>query len=122
MKRKRFVRVRIGKTSMRAEVANTLLSRSKGLMFRKRLNKGECMLFDFGKDSFPKMWMMGMLFPLDFIWINSKMKIVDIHQNASHREIWKTYGSKSSARYVIEVKDGFCKENNIKIGQNVRII
>lgn len=80
--------VTIGEHSWRVEVADTVVSRMRGLSGRELLGKGggtrdelaEGMLFRFSTQAKHGFWMKGMRFPLDIVWIRDG-KIVGIAEN-----------------------------------------
>jgi len=121
MKVKFYMKVKIGKKSIKVKVADNFWTRSKGLMFKKNIKEDEGMFFVFNKDCFPKFCMFGMCFPLDIIWINSKNRIVDITKNAKPSlNPWKIYKPAEACKYVLEVKANFTEKQNVKINDFVR--
>ena len=68
---KKYTTVMINNVSIRAEIADNMITRSKGLMFRKSLPENEGMLFVFDREGYHRFWMMNMSFPIDIIWINN---------------------------------------------------
>ena len=111
----------ICKTTVNAEVADTLPKKLKGLMFRESLTEGNGMLFLFYNDDYHGIWMMNMRFPLDIIWIDSNQKIVDIVKNAQPCIIpFSIYKPRKKARYVLEVNAGFTDKHSIKVGDIVK--
>ena len=106
------------------ETADTIGSKTKGLMFRKSLADDSGMLFIFGYERRHEMWMFGMRFPIDIIFIDSKLFI---------RTIWKsvppcvsepcpTYPSGVKIKYVLEASSGFCEKFGVKENQKVEFV
>jgi len=115
------VEVKIGSTTVVAEVADTLPKQIKGLMFRSGLKENEGMLFDFGSEGYHSIWMMNTSFPIDIIWINNG-KVVDIKKDAQPCGlICPSYGPKEPARYVLEVNANFTDKHKIKIGTRAEL-
>ena len=119
--------VKIGDTSIKAEVAKTGTEREKGLSGREKLEKNSGMLFviDGGKTS-PTFWMKDMKFAIDIIWIKGgKIIQIDKKVEAPGTETpdnkLKLYSPKSAVDYVLEVASGFSDLNNIKVGDTVLI-
>lgn len=117
--------ISIGSTRILVELADTDEKRSKGLSQRPSLNENEGMLFDFKvKDSFPIIWMKGMRFGMDIIWINDG-KIIKIEANVpppkegTQDSDLPKYWSNSPADFILEVKAGFAESNDIKVGSKV---
>lgn len=114
------MKVRIKKVVIEVEVADNFFKQSKGLMFRKRLEENRGMLFVFKRESYPRFWMLGMRFPIDIIWINEEMEIIDITTGANPSfNPYRTYMPKKPCRYVLEVESGFAERNKIEVGMSV---
>ena len=106
------------------EIADTSEKRTLGLSHRQSIPADEGILFVFESPGWYQFWMGGMLFPLDFVWINGD-NVVDITQNvpapvndASARII----NPKLEVDKVLEINSGQIKSAGIKIGQKVQII
>jgi len=107
-----------------AEIADSVLERSKGLMFRDdTLGEKEGMFFVFEKEGYHKFWMKNMNFSIDIIWIDENMSVVHIEQNVSpcNDGDCPLYTSSKPAKYVLEVKANFTQKNNIKVNDRVYI-
>ncbi|MBI2545412.1 MAG: DUF192 domain-containing protein [Candidatus Aenigmarchaeota archaeon] len=114
--------VRIGNTTIRAEVADTLQKQTEGLIGRNSLSSNNGMLFIFNTENYPGIWMFNMSFPIDIIWINKDMKITDIVQDAKPCMLnCTTYLPSEKSLYVLEVNSGFTTKNKIKVGNTVSI-
>ena len=102
------------------EIADDNYERQQGLMFRKSLNENDGMIFIFENENYQSFWMKNTLIPLDIIFINTDLEIVDIKNAVPCKaDPCDSYTSVKSAKYVIEVNAGFSAKNNIKIGDNV---
>lgn len=121
----------IGGKTINVELARTSAELQKGLSGRSYLAPDSGMLFIFSKpDSYP-FWMKDTLIPLDIIWIDTSTsqstgKIVDMTTLQPPIDISSTnnipeYWPKSPANYVLEVNAGFAQNNNLKIGDEVKI-
>lgn len=73
-------KVRIGDTTIVVEVAVTDAQKMRGLGGRISMPKNNGMLFPYDHTEQFEFWMRGMLFPLDFVWINGKT-VVDLSYN-----------------------------------------
>ena len=110
----------INNVSIRAEIADNMITRSKGLMFRKSLPENEGMLFVFDREGYHRFWMMNMSFPIDIIWINNEKKVAYIVKDAEPCVLTcNSYVSEKEAKYVLEVNANFTTKNKIKIGTKV---
>jgi hypothetical protein len=112
--------VKIGDTTVKAEIADTFITRMKGLMFRKNMPENEGMLFIFDKEDYYSFWMMNMSMPIDMIWINSEKEVVDITKNAQPCRIsCQSYQPKEKILYVLEVNANFTDRHEVKINSKV---
>ena len=97
-----------------AEIASTEEERAQGLMFRKELAGGEGMLFVFDRDQLMNFWMKNTLIPLSIAYISSEGRILEIHSMKPHSE--SPVRSSRSARYALEVPEGWFASVNVKPG------
>ena len=112
---KNFIKINV-------EIADDNEKRTKGLMFREKLNENEGMLFIFDNEETQTFWMKNTLIPLDIIFIDKNFRIVDI-KNAvpCKEELCPLYKSSKPAEYVLEVNKNFTIKNGIKVGNNLII-
>ncbi len=115
----KYTTVKIKDVKIRAEIADTLMKRTKGLMFRKTLSENEGMLFVFGNEDYHSFWMMNMSFPIDIIFVDKEKKVVDIVKNAQPCKLCSSYRPKEKSMYVLEVNANFTEEHNVKIGSSL---
>ena len=117
---KKYTTVRIDDVSIIAEIADNIISRSKGLMFRKSLPENEGMLFVFNREGYHSFWMMNMSFPIDIIWINKEKEVVHIVKDAKPCGLnCDPYVPEKEAKYVLEVNANFTTKNKIKVRTKV---
>ncbi|MDO8442947.1 MAG: DUF192 domain-containing protein [bacterium] len=147
----KIISVKVGENVFRAEVAETMAQKAKGLSFRDSLDKDSAMYFDFGKEGNQVFWMMGMRFPIDIIWIKNNV-VVGIEKNVPAPEkgtpenALKRYYSpepvdpvrsrpaegsatatsgrpaSNGVDKVLEINAGLSDELGIKVGDNFTII
>ncbi|KKS31261.1 hypothetical protein A2380_02530 [candidate division WWE3 bacterium RIFOXYB1_FULL_43_24] len=101
----KYYTVKFGEdVTLRTEVAETKEELQNGLMNREKLPKNTGMLFIFGMDYKYAFWMKNTLIPLDIIWINEKMEVVDIAREVPPcvTEKCPSYIPQYPARYVVE--------------------
>jgi len=116
----KYINVKVGKTTIKAEIANTTLKRIRGLMFRKNLPEDQGMLFVFNQDGFHGIWMMNMSFPIDIVWVNEEKKVVDVVRDVQPcKLLCPSYRPKEKARYVLEVNANFTEKHGVKIGSEL---
>jgi uncharacterized membrane protein (UPF0127 family) len=93
-----------------AEVADTTVKRSRGLMFRQSLARDRGMLFTFPEPQHWTFWMKNTRIPLDIIWIDRDKKIVHIERNvpgcSRTDDGCPQYQPNDEALYVLEVAAG----------------
>jgi len=103
------------------EIAQTAIQRVKGLMFRKRLEKNQSMLFVFGEEKKYSFWMKNVLFPLDIIWLDANKKVVFVsydNQPCNHSKCIAIKPNKN-AKYVLEINGGLAEKIGIKNGSKL---
>lgn len=106
------------------EIADNPAKHAKGLMYRKYLDQNAGMLFIFDSPFKYAFWMKNTLIPLDIIWLDENMQIVDITYNTQpckSDERCKTYIPAKPAKYVLEVNAGFSERNNLKVGDTLKM-
>ncbi len=103
------------------EIAKTQQELSKGLMFRKNLEKNNGMLFVFEKEGDYPFWMKNTLIPLDIIWMDKNNKVVFINENSQPCEpsFCPSIDPKVSAKYVLEINAGMVKEIGLKVSDKL---
>lgn len=116
--------VTIGNTNISVMVADDEDEKVQGLSGVESLDKNTGMLFIYDQPSYYTFWMKGMLFPLDFIWINNNT-VVDITtyvQNPSYDdEPPQTITPNYPALMILEVPAGYVDEKGIGIGDPVTV-
>jgi uncharacterized protein len=102
------------------EIARTSQEQERGLMFRQSLDRGTGMFFVYDVDGPRHFWMKNTLIPLDLVFIDSKLKVVDIYANARPLDE-HIISSGFKAQYVLEISAGAAAACGIKIGTAVRL-
>jgi len=113
--------VKIKTLSYKLEVANTDMSRQKGLSGRLGLQPGTGMLFDFKTDGNWGIWMPDMHFDIDVIWLDQTGHIIGLKNNVSPNTYPKVFYASKPSRYVIELPAGAVDSAGLKIGDVVDI-
>jgi uncharacterized membrane protein (UPF0127 family) len=104
---------------VKAEVAVTEEDRNKGLMYRKKLDDGDGMLFIFEDDRILSFWMKNTYIPLSIAFIAYDGTITDIKDMYPHDE--NSVKSSRSVRYALEVPQGWFTRAGVKTGDIVKI-
>ncbi len=106
----------------KADVADSMLKQMIGLMYKESIRSDECMLFNFDYDAEHGIWMKNMIFPIDVVWLDSKMRIVHIKRDIQPcRKTFgcRTYYAGKKNRFVVEFKAGTARKLGLKIGDSV---
>ena len=104
-----------------SQVANSPSEQHQGLSGTESLVDNEGMLFIYDSALIPSYWMKGMLFSLDFIWLNEGY-IVDLTENVAPENPPTTYYSPSSpVDQVLEVNAGFIEKHSLSVGDYLDI-
>lgn len=114
--KEKIITLNIKSVRLQVAVAATGPAREQGLSGRTSLGQNSGMLFVFREDTMPQFWMKEMNFPLDFIWLDSGKKIVQIDPNISPITFPETFQPKVPIRYVLEVNAGFAAIHGLTTG------
>lgn len=97
----------------RIELAKGLLKKGIGLMFRGEIEDGCCLLMEFSGEGSYGIWMFGMRFSIDLVFLDSEKKVVGIFENVRPLGLnpctWKIYRPKRPAKWILELKAGTVK-------------
>lgn len=107
--------------TIRVSVADTPLTREKGLGGRGGLAGDEGMLFVFLEDGKYAFWMKDMRFSIDILWLSAEGVIVDMRENVSPETYPSLFEPQALARYVLELPAGYAKGYDLHIGDVVRL-
>ena len=105
-------------TMFTVEIADTDLTRERGLMFRQRLPEGHGMLFDFGEPRPVSMWMKNTYIPLDMLFIRTDGTIAYVAENTVPKSL-DTIGITEPVLAVLELPGGTAKAKDIRAGDVV---
>ncbi len=97
------------------EIAKSKHEKKKGLQCRKHLKEDEGMLFIWNFEDYRYFWMKNTNIPLDIIFINSNLEIVDIFLNAKPNRL-DLISSNQKAMYILELNAGISKNLGLKVG------
>lgn len=105
-------------TQLNIEFAESEYETQTGLMYRRRMENTEAMLFIFPDVAMHSFYMKNTAIPLDIIFIDEKMNIVSFQENA---EPFNENGlsSRVPVKYVLEVNAGLVKEWSLAIGDQI---
>jgi uncharacterized protein len=109
------MQIRLGKTTIIAEIADTPKRRSLGLMFRKKLNENSGMLFIFPKEDYLSFWMKNTLIPLSIGYFDRDGVLLEVYEMKPN-QTEEVYNSRKKAIYALEMNSGWFTKNNINPG------
>lgn len=112
------ITLRIGATTVKAEVADEPEERRVGLMGRTELADGEGMLFVFRQPQQLGFWMQNTLVPLSVAYINAAGVIREIHDLKPLDETPAT-STFRDLLYALEVPQGWFTRNKILPGDRI---
>lgn len=115
--------VTINNQSFKVDIADSLITRNKGLSGRDKLDDDRGMYFIFDMSMKYGFWMKGMKFPIDIIWIYDD-KIIGFSENAEPEPGKSIFGLKvyyppSKVNRALEVNAGTVSKYGIKAGDGV---
>jgi len=108
----------VGKQIIQASIADTDESKTRGLLGWDRITEEQGMLLDFVIAGHYAIHMQGMRFPIDALWIDDKGAIVLIYDSIQPNS-GRVYRSMFPSRYCLELKAGFCKKYDVRMGDKV---
>lgn len=113
--------VEFSTVNVAAEVVTAPESRTRGLSGREELGEKAGMLFIFGESDFHHFHMKDMKFPIDIVWLDDDLRVVDITAQLDPDTFPETFTSHRPARYVLEVNAGFAAKHGINRGDKAVI-
>lgn len=99
-----------------ASKATTPEQLTNGLSGTASLAQNTGMLFIFNTPAKYGIWMRGMKYALDIIWLSSNKKVITIDSNISPNTYPKTFYPAENSKYVLEVNAGTAQRLNIHVG------
>jgi len=113
------MKIRINNTTLNnVKVLTTPEDRGEGMMFKRFSANLDGMLFVMDSVEEQSFWMKNCIVPLDMIFIINNT-IEDIVDNCSPCKGNDCPSYDGRGNIVLEVEGGFCKKNNIKVGDKV---
>ncbi|MGC8649284.1 MAG: DUF192 domain-containing protein [Candidatus Micrarchaeia archaeon] len=120
----KYVKIKINDRIINVRVADTIIKKMLGLMYEKKMNNNEGMLFIFENETYAPIWMRNMLFPIDVLWLDKNMNVVEKKENLKPAKLFefKTYGGKAKAKYIIELPSGLLKNLKEKRIKKIKVL
>ena len=117
--------VSINTVTYEVDLAQTPQEHSQGLQNVEYMPEEKGMLFIFEEAKDQSFWMHKTLIPLDIIFINSDLEIINIETATPCTEEiafnCRRYESQSPAKYVLELNAGQAKKNNISPQDKIKL-
>ena len=105
-------------TRLDIEIAETDYEIQTGLMYREKMETSQAMLFVFPDVAFHSFYMKNTLIPLDIIFVDEGLIIVNIKQNASPLDE-SGIPSGLPVKYVLEVNAGLSESWGLEPGDRI---
>ncbi|WP_240001820.1 DUF192 domain-containing protein [Parvibium lacunae] len=112
------VTLTVGGRQIQAEMATENLQRQIGLMQRQHLGTHEGMIFIFPEKGQQCFWMRNTLLPLTAAFIDDDGTIVNLADMQPLKD--DSHCSKKPVRYVLEMNQGWFRQQGVKAGQKVQ--
>jgi len=112
----------VNNSPLKVAIANTVETREKGLSGIEKLPDNHSLLFVFPENERYGIWMKGMKFPIDIIWLNENLKVVYFKDNVQPSTYPAIFYPPVDARYVLETNTGFIEERGIQEGTKLKLI
>jgi hypothetical protein len=109
-----------GPVPVAVEIVADDASRTRGLMYRERLDDGHGMLFVFDDETDRSFWMKNTIIPLDIIFIGGDGTIVGVRANTTPLSLDRVSVGRPS-RWVLEVPGGYAARAGIATGNRVEL-
>ena len=112
-------------TTFQVEAVVSPAALQKGLSGRPKLPSGQGLLFIFPTLDRHSMWMPDMLFPLDIVWLDENLIVVNINRGAtpcSSRDKCPSYLSEKMVKYAIEMSAGDSAAYGLGVGTQASLL
>ena len=112
----------VNNSPLKVAIANTEETRAKGLSGLESLPQNHGLLFVFPENKKYGIWMKGMNFAIDIIWLDENLRTVYWKENVDPSTYPKIFYPPTEARYVLETNTEFIAEHGIKEGVKLKLI
>ncbi len=111
------VQLQAGMHIIKAEVADDIQTRARGLMYRQRLGPNEGMLFVFQDKSAQCFWMKNTVLPLSIAFIDDDGTVANIADMKPQTE--DSHCSARPVRLALEMEQGWFAKRGVKAGDRI---
>ncbi len=108
-----------GEIAFQVDLADTPKTRSRGLMFREHMARGDGMLFIYDKPQRATFWMKNTLIPLDMIFADKTGVISRIHRGAIPHDTTLIDGG-DQVFVVLEINAGLADRYGLRQGDQMQ--
>lgn len=109
----------IGNTKLKVKVAKSSEEHALGLQNTPNLNEDEGMLFSYPQTKILAFWMKDTTIPLSIAFIDENKRIIQIEDMEPLSE--ESVKSSKPAMFALEVNKGWFKNNNVKVGDLIKV-
>lgn len=110
--------IQLGDKILDVEIADTVETRAKGLMFREELCEDCGMLFVYETPQVLSFWMKNTRIPLSIGFFDEKQILLQVlDMEVAKTEPLPFYKSHKKAQYALEVNRGWFEQNGIELGE-----
>ena len=103
--------------ALRSKTADSMLSRSVGLMFSKPTQSA--MILKFSSEAIISLHTFFVFFPIDVLFVDGRLRVVEM---LGSMEPFSTYSPKKKAKYVIELPAGTIRKSKTRLGDEVAFL
>ena len=111
----------IGKHHFLLESATSDSQRHEGLGGRMTMPQDHGMIFIVDEPQLCGVWMKGMHFALDIIWLDAEKTVIRIEPDVAPSTYPKIFSPEQPAKYVIELCAGQAGQVGLRVGQRLSL-
>jgi hypothetical protein len=110
--------------TVQVDLATTPQQQARGLMFVKALPADRGMLFLFETDEQRPFWMKDCFIPLDLVWLDENLTVVDISRELPpcQADPCPNYFPSRPIRNVLELQGGLAASHRLSIGDRLVVV
>lgn len=106
--------IRLGNSVFKAWIALNEDDRLAGLSKEGHINDSQALIMAFPEDDVHGVWMKGMTYPIDVVWLDSDKRVVYAIKNIPFEDQEKIYSPNVKSRYIVELKAGMVERQSIR--------
>ena len=112
----------VNNAPLKVAIANTEETRAQGLSGLDGLPQNHGLLFVFPENEKYGIWMKGMKFSIDIVWLDEDLKVIYIKSDVHPDTYPNIFYPPTNARYVLETNTGFIEDQGVQEGAKLKII